>query len=364
MKNIIFIAPLPPPLTGQSLASQVLYEGIKDKYNIETINYSRKDALNKSKLSLSGVIFIVKMVLKIFKFRKKVDMAYFTITQSRFGNLKDILFLFLLGGKLRKRTVVHLHGGYFDKLYDKSWNIIKFLNKALFQNIAFGVVLGDSLRKCLTPVINEGNIKVVNNFYEDYLKISQEKFIEKWRAQSIVRALYLSNIMTEKGFGELIAGYKELDYGIKEKVVLDFAGDFESEYIKNNFFENIKSEKNISYLGTVKSEDKKKLFHSSHILILPTYYHIEGQPISILEAYASGLYVITTDQGGICDIFKDGINGKLIEKKSISSIKNALSYCINNPEELITVAQKNLIYSDGFRREKYISEIDKLFEEI
>ena len=69
-------------------------------------------------------------------------------------------------------------------------------------------------------------------------------------------------------------------------------------------------------------EKKRRLFAEAHVFCLPTYYsYYEGQPISILEAYASGCVVITTDHGGICDIFKDKINGFRVEKRSCLSIK-------------------------------------------
>ena len=170
--------------------------------------------------------------------------------------------------------------------------------------------------------------------------------------------------MTQKGYNELIEAYKKLDNNIKEQILLDFAGDFESEDVKNIFFNKIKTIKNISYLGVVKSEEKKNLLHKSHIFILPTFYHIEGQPISILEAYASGLYVITTDQGGICDVFKDGVNGKLIEKRSVSAIELALNSCVKDAASLRPIAENNLIYSKEFSSERSVADLIRLIDEI
>jgi glycosyltransferase involved in cell wall biosynthesis len=48
---------------------------------------------------------------------------------------------------------------------------------------------------------------------------------------------------------------------------------------------------------------KKNLFSEAHIFCLPTYYPYEGQPIAILEAFASGCVVITTNHSGISDFF-------------------------------------------------------------
>jgi len=364
MKNIIFIAPLPPPLTGQSLTSQVLCEGVKDKYHVEVINFSRKDALKKSKLSLSGVVFIAKMVLKILKFRKKAEIAYFTITQSRFGNMKDLLLLLALGKRVRKKTIIHINGGYFHILFNNSNILIKLFNRYLFKDVALGLVPGESLKICLTPVIDEDKIKSFPNFYENFVKITKEEFDSKWKSLDKINVLYLSNIMKEKGYEELIDAYKNLDVSVKNKVILNFTGNFESDMIKENFFNKIKDENNIAYNGLVKGEEKKKLLAKSHIFILPTYYHIEAQPLSILEAYASGLYVITTDQGGICDIFRDDINGKLIEKRSVESIVRALTSCVSDTSSLLPIAENNLIYSNEFSSSKAVNDLQKLLEEV
>ena len=52
---------------------------------------------------------------------------------------------------------------------------------------------------------------------------------------------------------------------------------------------------------------------------MPTYYPYEGQPISIIEAYAMGCVVISTNHSGIPYIFSDK-NGFIVEKNSISSL--------------------------------------------
>ena len=52
---------------------------------------------------------------------------------------------------------------------------------------------------------------------------------------------------------------------------------------------------------------------------------LEGQPISILEAYASGCAVITTGQPGIRDVFTDGVNGFEIPLGSSGGLADVLA---------------------------------------
>ena len=84
------------------------------------------------------------------------------------------------------------------------------------------------------------------------------------------------------------------------------------------------------------------LYLKSQIFCLPTYYPFEGQPISILEAYATGCFVITTGHSGIPEIFRDKINGIMVEPKSVQSIKQAIEYIYINKNNMKDVALYNL----------------------
>jgi glycosyltransferase involved in cell wall biosynthesis len=85
----------------------------------------------------------------------------------------------------------------------------------------------------------------------------------------------------------------------------------------------------LKYLGKfIDGVEKRKLYCESHIFCLPTYYPFEGQPISILEGYATGCAVITSNHSGIPFIFKDEKNGFMVEKKSVSSLTESLRKAI------------------------------------
>ena len=91
----------------------------------------------------------------------------------------------------------------------------------------------------------------------------------------------------------------------------------------DDFEKAIEKYPNIFYHVDVDRNEKKQLFRQAHVFILPTLY-AEGQPVSILEAYASGCAVITTSQKGIMDIFQDMINGFVVEPGSVNSLYEML----------------------------------------
>ena len=122
----------------------------------------------------------------------------------------------------------------------------------------------------------------------------------------------------------------------------------------------------IHYHGTVRGEEKRRLLRDAHVLCLPTYYPYEGQPISILEGYASGCAVITTDHSGIFDVvFKPGVNGLAVEKRSAESLRNAIIHAVEAREEMAQMARNNLAdaerhYQVSHFNAKLVAVIDEI----
>ena len=84
---------------------------------------------------------------------------------------------------------------------------------------------------------------------------------------------------------------------------------------------------NISFEGETLGQELIKLYKSSDVFILPSVY--EGQPLSVLEAWAAKLPVIASATGDLLYLVKNGHNGYLIEnpkdpEEIASKIKTAL----------------------------------------
>ena len=95
MSKISFLAQFPPPIHGLSKAVDTLYKSeLKDKYSFDKIDISDNKKFFKTILS------ILTSNAKLF---------YFTISQTKGGNIRDLLFLKLIQLR-RKKCIVHLHG--------------------------------------------------------------------------------------------------------------------------------------------------------------------------------------------------------------------------------------------------------------
>ncbi len=67
------------------------------------------------------------------------------------------------------------------------------------------------------------------------------------------------------------------------------------------------------------------------ILVFPTYYYNETFGLVNLEAMQLSLAIVTTNEGGIPDVVKDGENGFVCKRKDAESLALALEKLITNP---------------------------------
>ena len=333
--SILLIGPFPGPLSGVSIANQVVSEVLIDdsQFEVDLINtsYSRFDE-EIGKFSFKKTFFYLALYLNIFKiFKHKI--IYITPGQTFYGILKYGFFI-ILGSIFRKELILHVHGNHLGEEYKSLNGIKKYIFYCLVSKFSKGIVLSDSLKHNLTPFIDQGSVFCLPNFAQDYLYEEDKNLVN-----DELRIFYLSNLMKEKGIICLLKALKNLEkYNIIYKAKI--AGNIDEKFSKE-ILQLLNELENTKYVGVVNGEAKKNLLKWGNIFVLPTFYKMEGQPISIIEAMATKNVVVTTNHAGILDIFKDKVNGYLVKKNSIKSIQDILTYIAINKSEIEKIATYN-----------------------
>lgn len=353
-KKICFIAQFPPPIHGLSKAVDTLYNSnLKDEFEFKKI-----DITNNKK--------IIKNLISII--RSKADLFYFTISQTRGGNLRDLMILKILEIQ-HKKCLIHLHGGYYRKLIDEDlskWQ--KRANYKAIKKIDGAIVLGESLKYIFEGIIDENKIFIVPNCVDDEYLLTENEIKEKTEKKKIKDVLYLSNFIKEKGYEYVLElakiEKKEFDRIGKRKYHFNFAGKFFDNKDEQEFFDFINKNKLnefITYHGIVSGNKKRQLLKKSDIFMLLTTYPKEGQPISILEAMGNGMTIITTNHAGIPDIVKNERNGIVIDKNNI--VSNEIYERLNNIN-YTSVQLNNLHDIKQYSENKYINNIKMIYTKL
>ena len=335
MKKVLIIGPFPNPISGVSIANKVVEEILNADLNftVEKINTSYPIFDEQiGEFSIQKFLFYLRINSSFFKVSKN-NIIYITLGQTFFGVLKYALFI-VVASALRKELIIHVHGNYLGKEYQSLKGFKRVLFYFLVSRFTKGIVLSNSLKHNLTPFLEDKNIFSLPNFAQDYLYKEDKKFVK-----DELRIFYLSNLMKEKGIFCLLNALKNLE---KNNIIYKakIAGNIDQKYSKEilNLFTELK---NAEYIGIVNGDDKKNLLEWGNVFVLPTFYKMEGQPISILEAMATTNLVVTTNHAGISDVFQDKINGYFVEKNNENSIEKILSYLAANKSELKKIAEYN-----------------------
>ena len=97
------------------------------------------------------------------------------------------------------------------------------------------------------------------------------------------------------------------------------------------------SEKTVNYWG--KLSDVRPAIAASSVYVLPSYR--EGTPRTVLEAMAMGRAVITTDAPGCRETVSNGVNGYLVEVKSVDDLVQSMQYFIEDPQLIAYMGQRS-----------------------
>ncbi|AZQ43119.1 glycosyltransferase family 4 protein [Nonlabens ponticola] len=338
LKKILIIGPFPQPTTGVSLANKVVYDQLSRgaAYRVSSINSSFPDFNEKlGAISAKKLWFYLKLQLSFYKVLGK-DILYLTPGQTFFGVVKYSLFI-LMARITGAQIIQHIHGNFLGRQYHMLTGIKKLLFHHLMSQTDKGIVLSDSLKPNFEPFIESEKIYSLKNFVIDELFLPQQVIAKK--EYNKLQIVYLSNLMEEKGIFDVLAALKILkEKGISYQARI--AGNISSE--KTHEFDQLFADLQYTqYVGVVDVQQKKDLLLWSNVFILPTYYSMEGQPISILEAMATGNLCLVTPHSGIPDIFVEAENGFFVEARNPASITNALEKLSSNPDEMSRIGKHN-----------------------
>jgi len=234
---------------------------------------------------------------------------------------------FLLAKSFKKKIVIHLHCG---TQIDDIWS---YVYQTMFEQCDTAIVLSEVLKEKVEEHVGKSEKIIV--VYNPCPIVLNKKMYKK---QNYI--LFSGHLNIDKGYKDLILAFSKIASNFPDWSLV-FAGNGEIEQAAN-YGKELGVDNQVKLLGWVCGEEKHKAYCEASVLCLPSY--AEGFPMTVLDAWAYGLPVVTTPVGGIPDIAVDGVNMLLF-----------------NPGDVNTLAIKlQMIISDGNLRNRLSEESKKL----
>lgn len=336
MNKILFLVQLPPPIHGASAVNKSIQQSKLINKNYSTCFLNISPAKDLADIGKSSPIKILKIVGIFFRtlmsfHRFKPDLIYITLSPHGLAFYKDgliALALKAMGGKL----VFHLHGKGVAKEANKSW-LSKKIYRLVFNNVDI-IHLSEKLFSDLDDVRDKStSITAVPN------GIDEPIIVKPAYQNSIVTFVYLSNLIRAKGADILIRAASLISDDLSSRYQVKIIGKQSSaiyaEELNNLITPNLAHRVHI--IGPKYGADKFVELGSSHIFVLPTKN--DCFPLAILEAMATGLAVISTNEGAITEIVDHGITGDILPDTSPEALAEAMTKHIKDRDYSIACAQ-------------------------
>lgn len=236
----------------------------------------------------------------------------------------------ILGKVFEKRVVINTHVSF-----NLSSGLITKIIKLILLSSAKILVLTSGIKKSLIDLgIPDEKIDIYHYWVDQKIfnKIKNAKSKLGWDNKFVI--LFVGRLIEVKGIRmvfKLAEKFKNIHFVIAGSGPL-------SEEVK----EQLKTHKNIIFLGKVDNQDLPIYYSASDILLIPSKIikqkYEEGIPRVMIEALYCCLPVISTKSGGIPDIFDKKI-GVLVED-DIASIINAIKL-FNQDRSVLRGLKKN-----------------------
>lgn len=223
-------------------------------------------------------------------------------------------FVFLPGG--RKRSLLRQFAEWWYRLFLKKQENVR----AIVQNP------DDRAYFIIRDMLATNQISIVPGSGVDTMRFSPSPP----PPEPPVRILTHSRMLWDKGIGELAEAARLLhDKGIDVEIFLAGTPDAKNPAaIPEEVLRQWDGRYGMRWLG--RREDIPGLLASAHIACLPSYR--EGVPLSLIEAAAAGLPLVSTDVPGCRDICRHGENGLLAIVRDPGSLAEALETLARDPE--------------------------------
>lgn len=313
MKNLLYIG-------------NVLQGHGKTPTTIETLSPLLGEFINVRIVSNKKGMFLrlIDMLYSIVKYRKETD--YILIDTYSTTSFYYALMCAVLARFLKISYFPFLHGGNLPERLKNSPKLSKLIFSHAKVNISPSAFLEDKFKEAgfaVTYIPNNININeydflerknvkskllYVRAFSKIYNPLMAVRALEKIKNESTES--YLCMVGPDKGdgvFQETSALAKEL--GLEK------------------FFEQT---------GRLSKQDWKALSVNYSFLVNPTNF--DNMPVSIIEAMALGLIIVSTNVGGLPYLIEDGVDGFLVDIDDDEAMYKKIIELINSPERCAEVS--------------------------
>lgn len=355
--TVLFVGPLPPPVHGFSAINAAMLASLQVKSPVSVFNRAH----NAPGASGGPIRWWLRLVARFAAEARGGQTIYMGFSGGK-GQLLDLPILAIARWH---GCPVYLHHHSFAYLSKRSLlTALCFRIAGQVHHIALGGAMEKALQhqyaiapQLITVLSNAAFLSEVHDGPSDV----REPHAPNAAAAAPVIG-YLSNITAEKGIFDFLNALRHLHQaGLRFRGLI--AGPVDPE-IKHRFEEYLAATPNTQHVGPVYGTEKAAFYQSLDVLVFPTRYVNEAEPVTLHEALQAGTTVIAAERGCIRGMVPAGC-GEIVGIDAIPATLEAQVRAMTSEDCAVRLVRRQRIAA-AFRdiRSQHRLTLERLTEQI
>lgn len=294
------------------------------------------------------ILRMIDMLWTLLLHARKVD--YILIDTYSTSNFFYALLTSQLARVLGKKYIPILHGGDLPKRLDRNPSLSQMIFKHSLINVAPSGYLQFEFEKRGYPTV----------FIPNILNISAYTF--KKRSQLQPKLLWVrafAHLYNPKMAIQVLEQLKPVYPDATLCMVGPDKGDGSLQDTQA-WVEKLKLTDSVTFTGVLPKEQWHALSVDFDFFINTTT--IDNTPVSVMEAMALGLTIISTNVGGIPYLIKDEVDGILVNNADVAGMKQAIDKLIHDKQKVETLTTFARQKAESFDSKIVIKQWLKILE--
>lgn len=365
--RVLIIGPVFPRGGGVGMVNSILlHSDLNENFEMLSLDTGRTKAGSGKETTLAPINFLYffqqlwrLLVIMVTK-RPKLIHQSVTYGPAFWKEHTFILIARLLGAK----AVSHIHGSVLDvELRKSSPRKKRWMTRALSLSNSI-IVLSEHWKQfLLTEVSPKLNVAIIANSIDHSIAGAMEDGTDFAAREKMV--FFIGSLGTRKGVHDALRAVPLIKAEMPEMEFV-FGGKVELGHEKEMIEELCRKateEHGVQFPGLITGDTKLHYFKTASIFILPSYN--ENLPVSILEAMAMGLPVVSTPIAGVPEMMQDGINGFLIEPGDHEALADRIIKLMQDDDLRREIGERNVKnIQKNFHPRIFAQNVSQLYEDV
>jgi glycosyltransferase involved in cell wall biosynthesis len=334
--RVAIISQMPPPVHGSTVMTRTLIECLSAG-GVEIQLVDRRFSRNIGEVgqfSLRKVVAAfslwMRLIRVVFTFRPEAVIVFATTRPLSF--LVDCLAATVLR-KFRVPYICYVHTVGFRRLARRGYLFNHLVGRLL--NRSDGVVcLAPGLLDDVRPWAPSNGLTIIANTLEE-----PPSSVPEPRLGEPLRIAFLSNLLPEKGapfFMEVAWRLGDVASRLRFTMAGDGSSELQAEAVAaSEELCDAFGSQYFSYVGSLDTAAKWKFLANSDVLVFPSTYQFEAQPLVVLEAMSQSVAVVAFRVGAVEDMVVDRVTGRLCDPLDVNALEQSIRELLVAPDHLL-----------------------------